>query len=131
MKNKKMMLSPIWYMSHPIDFEMKQYILLDYLQKVERGFRANNLADFLHEARFHSKGIECFLTIRSLLELRDFPAPTDEQREYFKMITGKPDDDPKLMEAVKIGKWALTKLQDVVKTGSEIFKKIEGSIKMY
>jgi hypothetical protein len=97
---------------------------------VERGFKSNEL-NLLHETRFYAKSIECFLTIRSLLELRDFPSPTDEQREYFKMIVSKPDNDPSLMEAVKIAKWSLAKLQESVKHGSEVFKKIEMSIRMY
>lgn len=129
--NKKMLLSPIWFVSQPIDFEHKQYILLDYLQKVEKGFRSNNLADFLYETRYHSKNIECFLTIRSLLELRDVPGPTEEQREYFKAVASKPDDNPDLMEAIKIAKWSIKKLQDSIKTGGEIFKKVESHLKMY
>jgi hypothetical protein len=126
-----MNLSPIWFIEKPIDFEHKQYVLLAYLQKVEKGFKANNLADFLYETRYHSKNIECFLTIRSLLELRDVPGPTDEQREYFKTVAAKPDDNPDLMEAIKISKWSIKKLQDTIKTGSEVFKKIESNLKMY
>jgi len=126
-----MKLSPIWFLESPIDFEHKQYILMDYLQKVERGFKRNNLADYLQETRYHSKNIECFLTIRSLLELRDVPSPTDEQREYFKKVASQPDNNPDLMEAIKIAKWSLKKLQESIKQGGEVFKKIESHIKLY
>ena len=129
-KIQGMNLSPIFWLEQPIDLEHKQYILLDYLQKVEKCYNLNDLS-LLHETRFFSKTIECFITIRSLLEIRDFPAPTDEQRDYFKMIVSKPDDDINLMEAVKIAKWCLPKLQESVKKGSEIFKKIELSIRLY
>lgn len=127
-KTNGMHLSPIWFVEKPIDLEHKQYILMDYLQKVDKGFRQNNLADFLYETRYHSKNIECFLTVRSLLELRDVTPPTDEQREYFKSVTSKPDDSPELQEAIKIAKWSLKKLQDSIKQGAEVFKKIESSI---
>ena len=118
-------------MEKPIDFEHKQYVLLDYLQRVEKGFKQYNLADFLYEARYHSKNMECFITIRSLLELRDIPSPTEEQREYFKSVTNKPDNDPDLLETIKIAKWSIKKLQDVIKRGGEIFKKIESSLVCY
>lgn len=124
-------LSPIWFVMQPIDYEHKQYVLLDYLQKVETGFLQNNLADFLNDIRYHSKNIECFLTIRSLLELRDVNPPTDEEREYFKKVVSQPDDNVDLMEAIKIAKWSLKKFQDSLKQGAEIFKKIEGQIKSY
>lgn len=126
-----MLLNPIWFILQPIDFEHKQYILLDYLQKVEKGFKLNNLADYLFETRYHAKNIECFNTIRSLVELRDVPSPTDEQRAYFKSIATKPDSDPELVEALRISKWALKKLQETIKAGSKVFKRIESNLRMY
>lgn len=129
-KIQGMNLSPIWWIEQPIDIEHKQYILLDYLQKVERSFKSNEL-HLLHETRYYAKNLECFLTIRSLLELRDFPAPSHEQREYFKTVSSRPDNDPVLIEAVNIAKWSLPKMQEAVKNGSEIFKKIESSLRMY
>ena len=133
-KKKKitgMTLSPIWWLESPIDLEHKQYVLMDYIQKVEKGFKQNNLLDYLEEARYHSKNLECFLSIRSFLELRNIPSPTDEQRDYFKKIISVPDDNADLLEAIKIAKWSVKKLQNVVKTGAEIFKKIESNINMY
>jgi len=130
-KKTKMLLSPIFFVEQPIDYEHKQYVLMDYIQKVEKGFRQNNLAEFFNEARYHSKNLECFLTIRSLLELKDVPAPTEDQRAYFKSIASLPDDDERTVEVMKIAKWSIKKMQDLVKTGAEIFRKIESNLNMY
>ena len=40
-------LSPNWYMEPPIDFEYKQYILLAYLQKVDKSFMDKKLSPYL------------------------------------------------------------------------------------
>jgi hypothetical protein len=131
MKKTKMLLSPTFFLDDPLDFEYKQYILLDYLQKVDKGFKALNLADFLYEVRFHSRNIECFLTVKSLLELKNIPEPTQAQHEQFKKITSLPDDHIDLVEAIKTAKWSFKKLQTAVKAGSEAFKRIESNINLY
>lgn len=38
MKDMEMLISKTWYIEPPYDFEYKQYILLDYLQKVDKSF---------------------------------------------------------------------------------------------
>lgn len=131
LKNNKMLLSSIYFCSQPIDYEHKQYLLLAFVQKVKKGFAVNNLADFLYETRYHLKNIECFLTIRSLLELRDVPGPTEKEKEYFKEITSKPDDDKDMVEILKIANWSLKILQDTINEGVDIFSKIESNIRMY
>lgn len=40
-------LSLTWYIESPIDFEHKQYVLLDYLQKVDNSFLLKNLSPHL------------------------------------------------------------------------------------
>lgn len=114
-----------------MDFEHKQYVLLAYLQKVDKGFKANNLADYLYEVRYHLKNIECFLTIKSLLDLRDMPSPTEKQRELLKKVCSGMESDPMHKEAIKIAKWASEKLQDAVRNGILSFKKIESNLKIY
>lgn len=41
------LLSLTWWMDSPIDYEYKQYILLDYLQKIERHFYNKDFSPYL------------------------------------------------------------------------------------
>jgi hypothetical protein len=41
------LLKLTWWMEDPIDFEYKQYILLDYLQKIERHFYNKDFSPYL------------------------------------------------------------------------------------
>ena len=41
------LLKLTWWMEDPIDFEYKQYILLDYLQKIEKHFIKNYMKKWL------------------------------------------------------------------------------------
>jgi len=41
------MLALDWYITHPIDFEHKHYLLLDWTQKVDLAFRDRQLSPYL------------------------------------------------------------------------------------
>jgi hypothetical protein len=41
------MLKIDWYIEQPIDFEYKNYMLLDYVQKVDRSFQLKELSPYL------------------------------------------------------------------------------------
>jgi len=41
------MLKIDWYIEHPLDFEYKNYMLLDYVQKVDRSFQLKELSPYL------------------------------------------------------------------------------------
>lgn len=54
------MLNPDWYIQHPLDFEYKNYILLDYIQLVDRSYQMRVLSPYL------------LRTEELLLEMRNF-----------------------------------------------------------
>ena len=41
------MLSMTWYLEHPIDFEYKNYILLDYIQSIDKSYKVHQLSPYL------------------------------------------------------------------------------------
>lgn len=41
------MLKLDWYIEHPLDFEYKNYILLDYLQSVDKSYQLHQLSPYL------------------------------------------------------------------------------------
>jgi len=54
------MLKVDWYLEHPLDFEYKNYILLDYIQSVDKSFQILKLSPYL------------LWTEKLLFELKDF-----------------------------------------------------------
>ena len=59
------MLKLDWYIEHPIDFEYKNYILLDYLQSVDKSYQLHQLSPYL------------LWTEKLTLELKDFNLKKD------------------------------------------------------
>ena len=41
------MLKIDWYLEHPLDFEYKNYVLLDYVQSIDRSFQIRKLSPYL------------------------------------------------------------------------------------
>ncbi len=41
------MLNIDWYLEHPLDFEYKNYVLLDYVQSVDKSFQIRKLSPYL------------------------------------------------------------------------------------
>ena len=61
------MLKIDWYLEHPLDFEYKNYILLDYIQSVDKSYQIHQLSPYL------------LWTERLISELKDF----DNKRRIF------------------------------------------------
>lgn len=62
------MLSLTWYIEPPIDFEYKNYILLDYIQRVDNSFKEHNLSPYLlHTEKVFNEMITFSLNQNSFL----------------------------------------------------------------
>ena len=62
-------LSRDWLVSSSIDLELKQYVLLGYLQRVHARFKENKLYPHLEELASHLKDLSDLLRVRrSLVE---------------------------------------------------------------
>lgn len=125
-----MLLSPTFFCEDPIDLEHKQYVFLAAMQKLEKMFKENDVT-YYEEIRFHAKNVECFLNTRGMLEGRGFPVLTDDQKRLHEIARNLPDADPLYQEALKICKWSLKRLQEKVKEGGIITKRVENSMTIY
>lgn len=67
------MLKIDWYLEHPIDFEYKNYILLDYVLSIDKSYQVHQLSPYL------------LWTERLIYELKDF----DNKRKLFHKMTDK------------------------------------------
>jgi len=67
------MLKIDWYLEHPLDFEYKNYILLDYVLSIDKSYQIHQLSPYL------------LWTERLVGELKDF----DNKRKLFHKMTEK------------------------------------------
>ncbi len=126
-KNK---LSCSWFCTPPLDYEHKQYVLLDYVQKIKNGFKSKDLKNYYKELQYHYKNLECFLTVRNLLNTKDI-SPNKKERKLFDDICSLPDTDERLKTTIEVAKWAQEQLKEPIKDGAELIRLIESNLIMY
>ena len=61
-------LSETWFAEGYIDFELKKYTLLAYLQEINSGFRQNKLYPLLADVIFHYNNMLAFRNNKKLLQ---------------------------------------------------------------
>lgn len=68
------MLKVDWFLEYPLDFEYKNYILLDYIQSVDNSYKIHRLSPYL------------LWTERMVIELKDF---TKKKTDFFTLLQKK------------------------------------------
>ena len=112
------LLKLTWWMEEPIDYEYKQYILLDYLQKVERHFINNDFSPYLlHTEKLYEEmaislefidNFEEEMTNSTIVftqtgvEMEENKLPTIKELEEMKLVLRF--SVPLIKEKVKFGK---------------------------
>ena len=112
------LLKLIWWMEEPIDYEYKQYILLDYLQKIEKLFINREFSPYLlHTEKLYEEmaislefidNFEEEMTKNTLVftqtgvEMEESKLPTIKELEEMKLVLKF--SVPLLKEKVKFGK---------------------------
>lgn len=117
------MLKLDWYIEHPIDFEYKNYILLDYLQSVDKSYQLHQLSPYL------------LWTEKLTLELKDFNLKKDlfikqTEKKQIKFLDGKItfiktkiDDDKTIKLISEIVEYSFPILESKVKLGYKLLQK--------
>lgn len=112
------LLKLTWWMEEPIDYEYKQYILLDYLQKIEKLFINREFSPYLlHTEKLYEEmaislefidNFEDEMTKNTLVftqtgvEMEENKLPTIKELEEMKLVLRF--SVPLLKEKVKFGK---------------------------
>ena len=112
------LLKLTWWMEEPIDYEYKQYILLDYLQKIEKLFINREFSPYLlHTEKLYEEmaislefidNFEEEMTKNTLVftqigvEMEESKLPTIKELEEMKLVLKF--SVPLLKEKVKFGK---------------------------
>src|ERR1700709_314750 len=113
-------LSINWFIEGSIDFEYKKYVLLDYLQEINRHFDKSKLYPNLSDLVFHYNNLLCFKQNKVMLQ-NAFPQRLTEadiaavKLTYQKIV----EDDSSMHEIENIITYAMTKMDPAIKTGRE------------
>ena len=122
-------LSETWFAEGYIDFELKKYTLLAYLQEVSKFFNENKLYPQLADVIFHYNNIVAFRENKKFLQ-DQFPKQLTEvnmqklQLVYERMI----EDDELMKELQDIIHYSASKIKTTIKTGAEIYEFVEAKL---
>jgi hypothetical protein len=122
-------LSETWFAEGYIDFELKKYTLLAYLQEVNKYFSENKLYPQLADVIFHYNNIIAFRENKKFLQ-EHFPKKLNgvqmEKLEflYEQMIA----DDELMQELEEIINYSANTIKTTIKNGTEIYEFVEDKI---
>ena len=118
-----------WFIEGSIDFEYKKYILLDYLQEINRHFDKSKLYPNLADLVYHYNNLRYFKQNKTMLQ-QAFPQRLTQadieavKLTYQKMVA----DDSTMMEIERIITYALNKMDPAIQTGKEIYDFVESRL---
>lgn len=122
-------LSQTWFAEGYIDFELKKYTLLAYLQEINRNFNENKLYPQLSDLIFHYNNIVAFRENKKYLQ-EHFPKKlTGIQIEklqvlYEQMIA----DDVLMQELEEIITYSANEMKTTISNGAEIYEFVEDKL---
>ena len=119
-------LSETWFADGYIDFELKKYTLLAYLQEVNKYFNENKLYPQLAEVIFHYNNIVAFRENKKYLQ-EQFPKKfTGMQLQKLQVLYEQMIEDDELMSELEdIIHFAEGKILSTISSGTEIYEFIE------
>ena len=119
-------LSETWFTEGYIDFELKKYTLLAYLQHVNSYFNQNKLYPQLADIIFHYNNIIAFRENRRFLQ-EHFPKTLTDvnikklQLEYERII----EDNELMKELEEIVHYSAQQIKTAIQKGTEIYEFVE------
>lgn len=122
-------LSETWFAEGRIDFELKKYTLLAYLQEVNKYFNENKLYPQLADIIFHYNNIVAFRENKKYLQ-EHFPKKlTGFQMEKLQLLYEQMIEDSELMQELEdIIHYSAVKMKRTISSGTEIYEFVEEKI---
>src|ERR1044071_2982401 len=116
-------LSETWFAEGYIDFELKKYTLLAYLQEVGKCFNENRLYPQLADVIFHYNNIVAFRENKKFLQ-EHFPKQlTDINRQKLQLVYERMIEDDELMkELEEIIQFSADNIRTTIRSGAEIYE---------
>ncbi|TDW96472.1 hypothetical protein [Dinghuibacter silviterrae] len=119
-------LSETWFAEGYIDFELKKYTLLAYLQEVNRCFDENKLYPQLSDIIFHYNNLCAFRENKQILQ-KFFPKRLSKidlerlQLLYERMV----EDEDIMLQLEEIIQFAIGRLTPTIRNGTDLYEFVE------
>lgn len=122
-------LSETWFAEGYIDFELKKYTLLAYLQEVNKYFNENKLYPQLADVIFHYNNLVAFRENKKFLQ-EHFPKKlTGIQMEKLQTLYEQMIGDDELMQELEeIINYSAPTLKNTINNGTEIYEFVEDKL---
>ncbi|NIG53762.1 hypothetical protein [Chitinophaga sp. Cy-1792] len=124
-------LSETWFADGYIDFELKKYTLLAYLQDINRYFGQRKLYPQLADIIFHYNNLIAFRDNKQFLQ-QQFPkrlsaVNIEKLQLIFEQIIA---DDDLMQELESIIEYALGQMNDTIREGTELYEFVEDKLRI-
>jgi hypothetical protein len=125
-------LSQTWFADGYIDFELKKYTLLAYLQEVNKYFGENKLYPQLADIIFHYNNLVAFRENKKYLQ-EQFPKKLSMiQMEKLQMLYQQMIEDDELMQELEeIINYSADKIKTTISNGTEIYEFVETQLNIF
>ena len=125
-------LSETWFADGYIDFELKKYTLLAYLQEISKHFNENKLYPQLSDIIFHYNNLVAFRENKKYLQ-EQFPKKlTGIQMERLQLLYEQMIEDDDLMKELEdIIHYASEKMKTAISNGTEIYEFVEDKLRVF
>lgn len=125
-------LSETWFADGYIDFELKKYTLLAYLQEVAKYFGENKLYPQLGDIIFHYNNLVAFRENKKYLQ-EQFPKKLSMiQMEKLQMLYEQMIEDDELMQELEeIINFSAVTIKNTISSGTEIYEFVENQLTIF
>ena len=124
-------LSETWFADGYIDFELKKYTLLAYLQEVNKYFTEAKLYPQLADVIFHYNNLIAFRENKKYLQEQFHKKLTGMQIEKLQLLYEQMIEDDELMQELEtIMHYSIATMKSTISNGTEIYEMVEQSIRI-
>ena len=122
-------LSETWFADGYIDFELKRYTLLAYLQEINKYFNESKLYPQLADLIFHYNNLVAFKENKKYLQEQCPKRLTGIQIQKLQVLyESMIEDDSMMQELEEIINYSAKKMKKMINNGTEIYEFIEDKI---
>lgn len=124
-------LSETWFAEGYIDFELKRYTILAYLQEVNKYFNQNKLYPQLGDLIFHYNNLVSFRENKKYLQEKFPKQVNDVNLQQLELLYERMIADDELMEELEnIINYSADQMKTAISSGAEIYESVEDSLKI-
>lgn len=125
-------LSETWFAEGYVDFELKKYTLLSYLQEVNKYFNENKLYPQLSDVIFHYENLVALRNNKKYLQ-EQFPKKlTGMQIQQLQLLYEQIIEDDELMQELEdIINYSAHEIQTTISSGTAIYEFVEEKLTIF